>query len=124
MDPFYTALSLYRRRKYEECVAECTELLEKNPYDQVCITVCSLNKILVFWVVVPGEQHEHPGCEMQLEGRTDKGRGRDRAVPREKGERILTEQIAEASRTPTEGKEEKYFSKHDQLPSAPYYLGS
>jgi tetratricopeptide repeat protein 8 len=39
MDSFYTALSLYRRRKYEESVAVCTGLLEKNPYDQVCILV-------------------------------------------------------------------------------------
>ena len=37
MDPLYAALSFYRRLKYEECAALCTEILEKNPYDQVCI---------------------------------------------------------------------------------------
>lgn len=35
MDNFYLALSLYRRKKFENCVALCSELLEKNPYDQV-----------------------------------------------------------------------------------------
>jgi hypothetical protein len=42
MDPFYTALSFYRRLKYEECAAVCTELLEKNPYDQVCFHIIGL----------------------------------------------------------------------------------
>lgn len=31
------ATSLYRRRRFEECVKICTELLERNPYDQVCV---------------------------------------------------------------------------------------
>ncbi len=35
MDPMYLAYSFYRRRKFEQCVALCTQLLEKNPYDQV-----------------------------------------------------------------------------------------
>ncbi|XP_075225292.1 tetratricopeptide repeat protein 8 [Lycorma delicatula] len=34
LDPFYEALSHYRRRNYEKCATICTELLEKNPYDQ------------------------------------------------------------------------------------------
>ncbi|XP_033115930.1 tetratricopeptide repeat protein 8-like [Anneissia japonica] len=34
MDPLYLAMSLYRRRKYEDCVKICSQLLEKNPYDQ------------------------------------------------------------------------------------------
>ena len=35
MDPLYLAHSFYRRRKFEQCVIICTNLLEKNPYDQV-----------------------------------------------------------------------------------------
>jgi hypothetical protein len=29
------ACSLFRRRKFDECVKVCTKLLEKNEYDQV-----------------------------------------------------------------------------------------
>lgn len=35
LDPFFEALSLYQRRNYERCAEICTELLEKDPYDQV-----------------------------------------------------------------------------------------
>ena len=35
MDPLYMANSLFRRRRYEDCVQVCTEILEANPYDQV-----------------------------------------------------------------------------------------
>lgn len=35
LDPFFEALSLYQRRNYEKCAEICTELLEKDPYDQV-----------------------------------------------------------------------------------------
>jgi hypothetical protein len=68
-------------------------------------------RLLKFWCSGSSyltEQHEHPGCEIQVEGRTDKGSGKERALPQEKGERILTVQIVKASRTPTEGKEEKF----------------
>lgn len=34
MDPLFMATSLFRRRKFEDCVNLCTELLQKNPYDQ------------------------------------------------------------------------------------------
>lgn len=34
MDPLYMALSLFRRRKFEDCVMICSQLLDKNPYDQ------------------------------------------------------------------------------------------
>lgn len=34
MDPFYEALSLYKRRKYDLCVKLCTAILEKQPLDQ------------------------------------------------------------------------------------------
>lgn len=37
MDPLFKALSLYQRRKYDDCILTCTEILAKNPYDQVCI---------------------------------------------------------------------------------------
>ena len=35
MDPLFLAMSFYRRRKFEECAEVCTQLLKKNPYDQV-----------------------------------------------------------------------------------------
>lgn len=35
MDPLFMANSLFRRRRLDECVSVCTELLEKNPRDQV-----------------------------------------------------------------------------------------
>lgn len=35
MDPFFMACSFYRRRKFDDCVKICTQMLEKNPYDQV-----------------------------------------------------------------------------------------
>lgn len=31
----FIALSLFNRQKYEACVTKCTELLKKNPLDQV-----------------------------------------------------------------------------------------
>lgn len=30
MDPFYRAISLYRRKNYDECISCCNELLQKN----------------------------------------------------------------------------------------------
>ncbi len=35
MDPLFMAHYYFRRRKLEECIAICTELLLNNPYDQV-----------------------------------------------------------------------------------------
>ncbi|XP_012269723.1 tetratricopeptide repeat protein 8 [Athalia rosae] len=35
MDPLYLAISLFKRRNYEECAAICTTLLKKNSLDQV-----------------------------------------------------------------------------------------
>ncbi len=35
MDPLFMATSLFRRRRFDECVKICTEILERNAYDQV-----------------------------------------------------------------------------------------
>lgn len=35
LDPLFMAYSLYRRKRYEESAKICTEILQKNPYDQV-----------------------------------------------------------------------------------------
>lgn len=35
MDPMFLATSFFRRRKFDECIEVCTNLLVKNPYDQV-----------------------------------------------------------------------------------------
>ncbi|MPC39690.1 Tetratricopeptide repeat protein 8 [Portunus trituberculatus] len=40
MDPLFLALSCFRRRKFDRCIKICTELLSKNPYDQVRATNC------------------------------------------------------------------------------------
>lgn len=39
MDPLFLAYSYYRRKKYEQCTEICTQLLEKNPYDQVFLLI-------------------------------------------------------------------------------------
>ena len=43
MDPLFLAYSYFRRRKFERCVALCTQVLEKNPYDQVNNTSNAFN---------------------------------------------------------------------------------
>ena len=35
MDPLYQAMSCFRRRQFDRCVELTTEILEKNPKDQV-----------------------------------------------------------------------------------------
>lgn len=34
LNPFFIALSLFRRHRWDDCVAKCTELLARNPTDQ------------------------------------------------------------------------------------------
>eukprot|EP00731_Ephydatia_muelleri_P036450 Em0258g5a len=34
MDPLFMATSLFRRRRFEDCVTICTDILKKNPLDQ------------------------------------------------------------------------------------------
>jgi tetratricopeptide repeat protein 8 len=34
MDPLFGAHSLFRRRRFDECIDICSQLLDKNPYDQ------------------------------------------------------------------------------------------
>ena len=45
MDPLFLAMSFYRRRKFEECSEVCTELLKKNPYDQVFFSAEMVSKV-------------------------------------------------------------------------------
>lgn len=46
MDPFYEALSLFRRKKFEKCADVCTEILEKQPLDQAawCLKMRALTQ--------------------------------------------------------------------------------
>lgn len=37
LDPFFLALSRARRRRFDDCVEICSDILEQNPYDQVGI---------------------------------------------------------------------------------------
>lgn len=39
MDPLFLACSYFRRRKYQQCADICSQLLEKNPYDQAAWTL-------------------------------------------------------------------------------------
>ena len=39
MDPFVLAVSRFNRQKFDECIDICTQMLDKNPYDQVIILV-------------------------------------------------------------------------------------
>lgn len=39
MDPLFQAMSFFRRRKFEQCVEITTDLLAKNPNDQVRMTI-------------------------------------------------------------------------------------
>ena len=34
MDPVFEAICHFQRREFEICVDKCTEILEKNPYDE------------------------------------------------------------------------------------------
>ena len=36
LDPLFMSVTLFKHRRFEECVKICDELLEKNPKDQVC----------------------------------------------------------------------------------------
>jgi tetratricopeptide repeat protein 8 len=47
MDPFFLAVSRYKRQRYDECIEICTQMLDKNPYDQV-------TKLLEFIVRIGG----------------------------------------------------------------------
>ena len=38
LHPVWLASNYLRRRKYDECIAICTDILAKNPYDQVRAT--------------------------------------------------------------------------------------
>ena len=35
MDPIYSALFLFERREFQECADVCTDILEKDPYDEM-----------------------------------------------------------------------------------------
>ncbi|KAK4876175.1 hypothetical protein RN001_012597 [Aquatica leii] len=46
MEPFYLALSYYRRRNFDKCAETCTEILDKQPLDQAawCLKMKALTK--------------------------------------------------------------------------------
>ena len=47
LDPLWAAQSLLRRRKYDECIDVCSQLLKVNPYDQACQVhaICTLSAV-------------------------------------------------------------------------------
>lgn len=46
MDPFYEALSLFKRKNFEKCADVCTDILEKQPLDQAawCLKMRALTQ--------------------------------------------------------------------------------
>lgn len=46
MDTLYSALSQFRRRKYDKCIELCTTILEKQPLDQAvwCLKMRALTQ--------------------------------------------------------------------------------
>ena len=48
MDPLYQAMSCFRRRQYDQCVDLTSELLAKNPNDQVRRRILEEIHIIVF----------------------------------------------------------------------------
>jgi len=54
MDPMFLAMSLCRRRKFEQCAEICTEILSKNPYDQVNIIIIVI--VVVIVIIITLEQ--------------------------------------------------------------------
>jgi hypothetical protein len=44
MDPLFQAMSLFRRRQFEQSVEVATRLLEKNPNDQVRSVIMHFHK--------------------------------------------------------------------------------
>ena len=39
LEPLFVGTVMFRHRRFEECIAICDQLLEKNPRDQVSSTV-------------------------------------------------------------------------------------
>lgn len=64
MDPFYLALSLFRKRKYDKCVEICTEILEKQPLDQA--VWCLKMRALTQRVYVDDIESEEPAVELDF----------------------------------------------------------
>lgn len=48
MDPFYVAILRYRQRQFDECINLCTDVLRKNPLDQVKIAFSILLILIVY----------------------------------------------------------------------------
>ncbi|CAH1791070.1 unnamed protein product [Owenia fusiformis] len=64
MDPLFMAYSFFRRRKYEPCVELCTNLLEKNPYDQAAWSLKT--RALTEQVLVDEVENEEEGIAEML----------------------------------------------------------
>ena len=45
MDPLFMAMTLFKHRRFEDCVQICDDLLEKNPKDQVRNHTLSLKRV-------------------------------------------------------------------------------
>ena len=50
LDPVYAAMHKFRQHKYEECIAQCSELLAANPYDQAVWYLKCRALTLMAWV--------------------------------------------------------------------------
>jgi hypothetical protein len=60
MDLLFQAISLFRRRQYEKCVEVASQLLEKNPNDQVSKSINYL--FSKFLLNIPGRMAAQNAC--------------------------------------------------------------
>ncbi len=50
MDPLFMALKKFHRGKFEQCTDICSDLLEKNPYDQAAWYLKCRSLTMVNWI--------------------------------------------------------------------------
>ena len=63
MDPVWLALSLFRRHRYEECAAACTEILNTDPYDEQVGNTIANNNFCILRVLVTGLDSQDPSAD-------------------------------------------------------------
>lgn len=51
MDPFFLAVSRFNRQRYDECIEICTQMLDKNPYDQVGLILVFTRGLQAAWLL-------------------------------------------------------------------------
>ena len=50
LDPVFAAMQHFKRRKYEQCISACSDLLATNPYDQAVWYLKTRALTMLNWV--------------------------------------------------------------------------